>query len=281
MEETLDQFITLPVKSETLKPFISYFYFHHSKSEHFSKSFTFYPNFKHAVTAYANSKSIKMHVGSHKIVPSETANVLYTMNYDKAYQVFLSGVFSKIGVVFQPLGINHFIDTDLVKIYNLDQSHAFSHFGNEFVEVLIRVFETEELDTKQQLLEDFLVSKLQIFNQPILKKAVELLFENQSVLKIEEIADKLEINRKQLLRIFQKHLCCSPETYRKMIRFRNAFNQLQTDKDRTLTDISLFHNYYDQSDFNRQFKSITQEQPKNLLKNISHVGNEDTYWKFE
>lgn len=281
MEETHDQFITLPVVNEVLKPYISYFYFHISTQENFQKSFTFYPNFKHAITAYAGSKSIKMHVGSHKIVPSETVNVLYTMNYDKAYQVFLSGVFSKIGIVFHPLGINHFIDTDLVKIYNLDDSHTFTHFGDAFNEVLTCVFETEELDTKQQLLEDFLISKLQTFNQPILKKAVELLFENQSVLKIEEIADKLEINRKQLLRIFQKHLCCSPEAYRKMIRFRHAFNHLQTEKDRTLTDISLFHNYYDQSDFNRQFKSITKEQPKNLLKNITHIGNEDTYWKFE
>jgi hypothetical protein len=43
----------------------------------------------------------------------------------------------------------------------------------------------------------------------------------------------------------------------------------------------LFHNYYDQSDFNRQFKSITKEQPKNLLRNITHIGNEDTYWKFD
>jgi AraC-like DNA-binding protein len=281
MEEPHDQFITLPVENEVLKPYISYFYFHTSTQENFQKSFTFYPNFKHAITAYAGSKSVKINVGSHKIIPSDTVNVLYTMNYDKAYQVFLSGVFSKIGIVFHPLGINHFIDTDLVKIYNLDQSHTFTYFGVEFVEVLTRVFETEEMDTKQQLLEDFLISKLQIFNQPILKKAVELLFENQSVLKIEEIADKLEINRKQLLRIFQKHLCCSPEAYRKMIRFRHAFNHLQTEKDRTLTDISLFHNYYDQSDFNRQFKSITKEQPKNLLKNIVHVGSEDTYWKFE
>jgi len=281
MEETLDQFITLPVENEKLKPFISYFYFHSASSEQFKKSFTFYPNFKHAITAYASSKSIKIDTCSHKIVPSETVNVLYTMNYEKAYQVFLSGVFSKIGIVFHPLGINQFIETDLVKIYNLDNAQSFTYYGDEFITLLQRVFETDSLQVKQHLLEDYFLAKLVPFNQPVLTRAIDLMFESQSVLKIEEISEVLKVNRKQLLRMFQKHLCCSPEAYRKMIRFRNAFNELQTEKDRKITDICLFHNYYDQSDFNRQFKSITQEQPKSLLKNITHVGNEDTYWKFE
>jgi AraC-like DNA-binding protein len=281
MNSGKDYFVTLPTKDDRLKPFVSYFYFHHATDENFNKSFTFYPNYKHAITAYANSRSIKASQDSHKIVPNDSVSVLYTMNYNKAYQVHLSGVFSKIGIVFHPLGINHFVQTDLDKIYNMDNQYSFHYFGNKFDQVLQSVFETDSYELKQDILEQFLISKLQPFDQPLLKQAIDLMFDNQSNLKIEEISSILNTNRKQLLRLFQKHLCCSPEIYRKMIRFRNAFNELQTDKERTLTDISLFHNYYDQSDFNRQFKSITKEQPKNLLRNITHIGNEDTYWKFD
>jgi AraC-like DNA-binding protein len=281
MNSGKDHFITLPTKDDRLKPFVSYFYFHHATDEIFNKSFTFYPNYKHAITAYASSKSIKIGPSTHKIIPHSNVNVLYTMNYDKAYQVNLNGAFSKLGIVFHPLGINHFIKPDLDKIYNIDNQYSFHYFGNEFDQVLQSVFDTDSYELKQEILEQFLISKLQPFDQPLLKQAIDLMFDNQSNLKIEEIASILNTNRKQLLRLFQKHVCCSPEIYRKMIRFRNAFNELQTDKESTLTDISLFHNYYDQSDFNRQFKSITNEQPKNLLKSITHIGNEDTYWKFE
>lgn len=280
MNPIQDTFITIPTENEQLKPYISFFYFHSCEDEQFKKAFTYFPNFKHAITVYQNSKSVRLSHNRSKVVADNKMNVLFSMNYSDAIKVELNGKFSKIGIVFHPLGLNHFIKDDLNKIYDAENK-IFNYYGFEFENILSKVFSSEKTEEKRQLLEDFFISKLQPISFPLLKPAIELLFEHQANYKVEEIATTLKTNRKQLFRLFQKHLGCSPETYRKMLRFRNAFNQLQIEKNKTLTEISLFNHYYDQADFNRQFKAITHEQPKKLMPKITHVGNEDTYWKFE
>lgn len=67
-----------------------------------------------------------------------------------------------------------------------------------------------------------------------------------------------------------------------MIKFRNTLNfSLSNPEEISLTDISLYNLYYDQADFNKNFKSITKLKPKELLSKITHLGAEDTYWYFE
>ncbi|MBC8644995.1 helix-turn-helix transcriptional regulator [Flavobacterium lindanitolerans] len=85
------------------------------------------------------------------------------------------------------------------------------------------------------------------------------------LVKVAALSEKLKTNRKTLLRLFQKHLLCSVEEYKKMVRFRQAINFSQEQNGaNTLTEVALFSQYYDQADFIRQFKSITKESPKKL-----------------
>lgn len=279
MEE--DQFHTIKPLNELLKPYISYYYFHQSFDDNFEKSFHFFPNYKHAITIYENSEA---DIISQNINPqngNDRPTILFTMNYKENVKVNLYGKINKIGIVFNPLGINHFIDGNLNKIIH-ELSVSFHQFGDSFDKVLKQVFATNDLTQKRDLLDNYLIQKWKPFNFPILKQIINDIHQSNGCIKIEELANNHSINRKTILRLFQTHLNCSPEVYKKMIKFRNTLNfSLSNPEEISLTDISLYNLYYDQADFNKNFKSITKLKPKELLSKITHLGEEDTYWYFE
>ncbi len=278
----LDTFLTIKPKDSILKKHISYYYFHQSTDLNFKKKFTFYPNFIHGLTAYKNS-DLEFD-GMTSLVKSNVnakINILYTMNYSQNISVSLNGCFNKIGVAFQVAGINHFVSEELCKIYN-NVTKEFNYFGKEFEEVLSNVFKTDNLDIKCNLLDNFFLSKLVNFKHSVLIDCLNMIIESNGTIKVETLVETTGINRKTLLRHFQKHFCCSIEEYKKMVKFRNTLNFTQSQLEfNSLTEISLYNHYYDQSDFNKQFKTITNYTPKELLSKIKKMGEEGTYWVFE
>lgn len=270
-----DTFITAKPISQKISRYISYYYFHASDDENYNKSFVFYPNYKHALTVYKDSESIVNPLGKINIKP------LYSINKDKSIKVSMNGRFNKIGIVFNPLGINCFIEKPLQEIFS-DYFDFFPHFGNDFIKVLEEVFSEKQTDKKVSLLDDFFEKRYIPFNEPVLKKSVKEIITSNGAVKVSELSEELNVNRKTLLRLFKKHTNMSVEEYRKMVMFRQALNYFHQSKEKTnLTDVALFSMYYDQAHFIKHFKSITQETPTTLLSKISHLGEEDTYWYFE
>jgi AraC-like DNA-binding protein len=282
LKKNNDIFITQKPASNKISKYISYYYFHKSEDQNYQKNFIFYPNYKHALTVYKDSKVIISNDES-TIKPSKNSGLqpLYSINKEKSIKVSISGVFDKIGVVFNPLGINYFIEKPLHEIITFDFGN-FTHFGDEFNLILSQVYAEKEVEKKVILLDHFFEKKLQPFDEPILKKALGEIIISKGGIKVAELSEKLNVNRKTLLRSFNKHTFMSVEEYRKMVMFRQAFNYFHQNKDKTnLTDVALFSMYYDQAHFIKHFKSITKETPNTLLSKVSHLGLEDTYWYFE
>lgn len=277
-----DNFITAKPTSEKISRHISYYYFHKSFDKNYQKKFIFYPNYKHALTVYKNSEVFLSDYES--IVKASNESIMqpiYCINKDKNIKVNIEGVFNKIGIVFNPLGINHFIKKSLQEVVP-NEIATFSHFGEEFNLVLNQVFLENETQKKVQLLDVFFEKIIQPLEEPILKKAIGEIIVSNGGIKVSELSEKLNINRKSLLRLFNKHTSMSVEEYRKMVMFRQAFNYFQENKDTVnLTEVALFSMYYDQAHFIKHFKSITKETPNSLLTKIQHLGLEDTYWYFE
>lgn len=277
-----DIFITQKPASNKISKYISYYYFHKSDDQNYQKNFIFYPNYKHAITVYKNSEVILSNDQSYiKPAKNSSLQTLYSINKDKSIKVSINGTFDKIGIVFNPLGINHFIETPLFEIIRSNFGD-FSYFGDELNLILSQVYSESEIEKKVILLDHFFEKKINPFHEPILKKAVGEIILSNGGIKVSELSEKLNVNRKTLLRLFNKHTFMSVEEYRKMVMFRQAFNFFHQNKEKTnLTDIALFSMYYDQAHFIKHFKSITKETPNTLLSKVSHLGFEDTYWYFE
>mgnify|MGYP001481976467 CR=1 FL=1 len=55
--------------------------------------------------------------------------------------------------------------------------------------------------------------------------------------------------------------------------------KIKQSSDVNLTAISADY-YYDQSDFIKQFKKLTQLSPKKFMTAVTKLGDEDTFWNF-
>lgn len=277
-----ESFTTVKPLSEKISRYISYYYFHTSDDENYNKSFVFYPNYKHALTVYKDSE-VTLTESESNVSPSDNTTIkpLYAINKNRNIKVSISGCFDKIGIVFNPLGINFFIDKPLSEILSTDFDF-FLYFGEELREILAQTFEEKDLKNKAVLLDTFFEKRFVEFDEPVLKKSIKKIISTNGAIKVSELSNKSNVHRKTLLRLFKKHTTMSVEEYRKMVMFRQALNYFHKNKETTnLTDVALFSMYYDQAHFIKHFKSITKEAPTTLLSKISHLGEEDTYWYFE
>lgn len=262
----MERFITVKPKSELISKYISYYYFHDSDDEQFRRNFVFYPHFKHGFTTYKEG---------------ETFRTLYTMNYNRQISVELKGTFQKLGVAFHPLGLNHFVSKPVSELYDPQTLH-FSHWNPEIFQELREVFQTDEPDQKRDLL-DNLFEKRFLLNPDlhIVQQAVSHIFNSFGTIQVEDLALEIGVNRKTLLRHFKKHLACSIEEYKKVVKFRTSIQAAASKGLKNLTEVSLYSLYYDQSDFTNRFKELTGQNPTAFFASISKMGEEDIFWKFD
>jgi AraC-like DNA-binding protein len=211
------------------------------------------------------------------LVESSESNVKIELlgKYINPLMIEYSGKIQEISIVFKPLGINRFIRNNY-------QSIA-PNFSQEFKNKVWQLFGEKLFTSENRIksLEEFLISE---FKEEIEIKKVEAsleLLENLDVnYSIAAIAEKLGYNLKTYQRHFTKHIGCSPIDYRRIFRFRNSIAaKLNAKELKSLTDITFENNYFDQSHFIKEFKRLTNHNPKKFFKSVSQFEGEKIVWE--
>lgn len=274
-------FITKKPKSELLGKYISFYYFHQYFEKDKVRKIVFYPNIVNAVTIYKNSYLIFKNKNSSITKPSidDTFSLFYDGIKKNIGIAELETPFDKIGVGFEPLGIHHFTEKPYLEILPNKFDCVFSEFNADIFPTLNKVYRTFDLDERVKILDDYFLSKLNDFKEETIEKAIDLIAKNNQKYKVSGLAEELKISQKTLNRKFQKQLNCTVKDYLEIAQFRKSFNHfLNSDKKDKLTNLALEFDYYDQSEFIRQFKKITGNNPKKLFQNVEHFGEEDIFW---
>jgi len=274
-----DAFVTGKPKAEALKPYIAYYYFD-SKQKGDSIKYIYYPHTRRAITVYKNSR-IEFNENSAKSIPDKSYKYFSSFAHMDANSKHVEMLvpYDKIGIAFEPLGINHFIPENLIDVVGSLDDLYFPYFDEEMEECLDRVYSYEDVDKKIECLDNFFLRKYCGFDQTLVSRAVKTLLESKKKYFVQELADELNIGRKTLLRLFKTHLCCSVKDFIDIVQFRKAVAAYQTYRDKPqLTSLAYETDYYDQSEFINHFKKITGFNPKKFFNGIVHFGKEDTYW---
>jgi len=276
-----EEFIAVSTKNEFLKKFIPYYYFYETFDDDFYNSFDYYPHFRCGLTVYKNS-DVTWDADTRYINQIEGKNtVIFTKNIKTKHIAVDKGVINKICIAFEPLGINHFIDTQLCDL-GTESLCYFDYFGSPFLDACEKVHSTADIDQKTAILDAFFLSKYQPFSETRMTVAVKILLNKDESMTIQKLSDLVGVNRKTLNRLFQKHLCCSPISFKKIIKFRSALNQHQaTNSSKNLTDIAYDNHYYDQSEFINHCKKLTGLSPKSFFSEIQQRGSVDIYWSIK
>jgi AraC-like DNA-binding protein len=275
-------FKSVKISNPLLAKYIDSFYFHRSDPSEQSNRITFFPNVNNALTIYQNAtlNIINEEPLSIKVVNSKTDN--YTFLYGGIQKKFIVSEmetpFSKIGIIFKPLGINHFLKIQNVGL-KLRKDYHFPYFEDLLKDDLNHLFDETSVETKVEILEQFFIKALNPdFNEPEIEKVISLIENSDKNLQISDIAQQLSINSKTICRKFKNHLNCTPKYYSKVFHFRKALNEYQNNnKNVKLTDLAFNSSYYDQSDFIKNFRILAGDKPLKILKNMEDFGN-NIFW---
>ncbi len=278
-----DTFVTAAPKSEFLKKFISYYYFHESGDDTSVKTYLFYPHYRNALSIYSNAST---ELAGRFYVKTKPSKQDFSYNYSKltkyATKSEIYPPFNKVGIVFEALGLNNFIDSDLSDIVLGPINTDFNYFKPSMDEVNKKVFLTKDIEEKVELLDAYFLSQYVGFDNPVLEKTIELILNGDKRFSVEKLAEQIGVNRKTLLRAFKKHLNCTVIDYVKLVHFRKALeNSQDIDLKNSLTQLALSNNYYDQSEFIHHFKIMTGFKPMTFFKNLSKLGEHGTFWTFD
>lgn len=267
-------------QSDFLKKYIAYYYFHNSGDDTEALSFMYYPHFKNALTVYKNSKLSFKAPFSTQARPEDCG---YSMGYSRliknAAKTAIDPPFTKIGIVFQPLGLNHFLSKNLINVLPNPITLDFNYFGAPFETVLNKVHDSPKMSDKSALLDEFFTSIYKGFSEVKLENAVNILVNSTKKYTVELLADEVQVSRKTLLRLFRKHLNCTVIEYINLVQFRKAVEVFQgAIQKSSLTKLAHQTDYYDQSEFINHFKKLTGFNPKAFFNNLSKFGSQGTYW---
>jgi AraC-like DNA-binding protein len=197
--------------------------------------------------------------------------------YTKPVVVDFNGVFEEVAVIFKPLGVNRFIKGSLRQLAPAYSQSFSDKTWTAFGELLF------EAENKIERLESFLLAQLNNHEEfAAIENSLMYLEDTETVYSMGQIADSLGMNMKTFQRHFTKHLACSPAQYKRIARFRNALHSGIMERElKSLTRISYDNNYFDQSYFIKEFKRLTNLNPKKFFRQISVLDDDKIVWEIK
>jgi AraC-like DNA-binding protein len=268
---------TITPNSPILKKHIECFYIYDGKS---SSKYT-YVAFPHSNTglSFFKGATIKRSQRSLEISDNTSGGLHIEIlgKYTSPVLLEYSGLVREISIVFKPVGINRFISDNY-------QSIA-PNFSQEFTNIVWRNFGEDLFSGEENLskLESFLLSQF-LENQELIaiEESLKLLEKGNEQTTISAIATKVGLTLKTFQRHFNKHMGCSPIEYRRICRFRNSLSsKLNSSELKNLTDITYEEGYYDQSYFIKEFRKLTNHNPKDFFKSTSKVDGDKIVWELK
>jgi AraC-like DNA-binding protein len=259
--------------SPLLKDHIYCYYTVQSDQEDFRSAHYSFPHTYNAVSLYCGAAFSNAN-GQLKIVGdnSDTLTCVLQGKRQHPLLVTMAGAFSRLTILFKPLGLNHFMDQNLSDIIGSepDLFTAWDLPANLF-----------EAASPIDQLETFLCGIYRLFDQPALQQALALLSDFEQERSVKEIAAAVGLPLRTFQRLFKTHLGVSPITHQRIARFRHSLeNKLFHDKFKNLTEIGYESNFYDQSYFIKLYNQLAGSNPGTLFSKLEQLGNSKLVFEF-
>jgi AraC-like DNA-binding protein len=268
---------TIAPSSPILKKYIECFYIYEGKPNSTFK----YVAFPHFNTGLSFFKGASVHRQNWSLQISENTDVRVHIEilgkYTTPVLLEYKGQLREISIVFKPAGLNRFFKDNYLSLATNFSQELKNDVWGQFGESL---FSSDDEICK---IESFLLSQF-CDNQEVsnIENSLTLLENCNEQISISDIAIKVGLNLKTFQRHFQKHMGCSPVEYRRIYRFRSSLaNKLNNTQLKNLTEITYEEGYYDQSYLIKEFRKITNHNPKDFFKSASKVDGDKIIWEIK
>jgi AraC-like DNA-binding protein len=187
-----------------------------------------------------------------------------TNNYADVTTMGEAGV---VFVSFYPTGACHFFPFPLSEIENQDVDLS-DIFHAEIREVEEKLFLTNTLKEKMEVIENFLVNRFKpvvSYDSMLIQKGVELIKQSRGQISAHLLSEKLAVTPKSLERKFAGKLGKTPKQFIKLVRFQETLKDFSVNKYINLTEYAYRNGYFDQSHFIHDFKTYSGYTPKEFF----------------
>ncbi len=191
-------------------------------------------------------------------------NILLSGHQKAFYDIVISKQYSLFSILFNPQGLMVFFDIPLSEFYNRNVPLK-NILKNEVDELESKLMEAKSFNEKIELVENFLIKRLQKSKKKYEFKRIEhsisLINKTKGNIDINCLASEACLSRKQFERVFSEHIGSSPKQFLRTIRFQNTLAQKGKEYNNSLTSLAYNSGYYDQSHMISEFKLFSGMTP--------------------
>lgn len=262
-------FETFKPKNSFIKKYVDYYYLD-IKPNNSTNEFQCFPHFNNTISIYKSHKRLEN--GEIKFDENAKPFQIFTPIREKVLNVKQLGKVHRVVIVFQPLGIQQFYK-------NLNFADYITDFNFFNSDELQETFSTTETEILTSLVDHFLENRFSKFENPILEKSIHYISNQYEDFSVAKVSDEIGISRQHLNRLFQSHLGVSIKKFHKIVIFRQTINKkLFENSNSNFTELAHEFNFSDQSHFNKTYKTLVENSPKNFFDKGTILGKEDTFW---
>lgn len=265
-------FETFKPKNVLIKKYVDYYYLD-IKEKNDVNEFQCFPHFNNTISLYKSH--IRLENGD--VIFDETAKALhiFTPVRHKILNVKQLGKVYRIVIVFHPLGVQQFYK-------DLNFADYITDFEFFTQDERSEIFSTINLDILIERLDTFLEKRFKIFENSILNKSIQYIFDNFETFTVQELSFAVGMSRQHVTRNFQHHLGISVKKFHEIVLFRKTVNnKLFENPTTSFTELAYEFNYNDQSHLNKTYKNFTENSPKSFFDKGTVLGDQDTFWRLE
>jgi len=264
------QFYVHQVQSPYLKGLVEYVLFNYNEQTNIKRTVTSYANTNICLGIIREKQLVQKDEKIKSIAVKNPINAYLSGMYLAPHHFELTGTLDEICIDFTPLGYYHFFKLP-APTYLLEPDILAQLFGAIAIDTFAIIFQEKDFRVRGQLVEQFLLTQLKIFNHPFLQESLQLIHQHQGDLTIRALNQQLKCSEKKLIRTFKRYFHLSPKAYLRIVKFRKALQQIHFAPFKKLTQIAYESGYYDQSHFIKEFQFFTKKSPRQLQKSLQSV----------
>jgi AraC-like DNA-binding protein len=193
--------------------------------------------------------------------------------YDSHVIVEANGSQGGMQIDFTILGMRLFLGRPLADLTNRGVALE-DVFGTEGRRVTMELHDAGTWQARFDLLDREIGRRIAAARMPASEVLCtwKRIVESSGLVTIGALVDETGWSQKHLISQFREHIGLAPKTFARVMRFGRAVARLRRREHTSLTELALDCGYYDQSHFDRDFRTFAGVTPTDLLRTLGDSG---------
>lgn len=197
-------------------------------------------------------------------------NVILSGLQKEYFDIQIANQINLFSISFHPQGLMKFFNIPLNKAYN--QNIPLKYIDKVLEKELFpRMQDAETFEQRVEIINThftgMLAKNYANFEFQRVSHIVNTIKSSKGLIDVDSLSREACLSRKQLERVFTKHIGSTPKQYLKTVRLQLSLQIKCKDKYRNLTQLAYDCGYYDQSHFINEFKTQTGYTPRQYFEN--------------